>query len=443
MDLTTGNVHQKLARFAGPVIIFALFNQLYVIADSVIVARFAGEQALSVIASTAAVISVANCLINGAAAGCHILIGRAAGEKNEEKIRDTWKTICLLGIGFSVILGGIYFIFAGQILSLVHLPSLLMRDCIFLTRMYALSMIPQILACIVMGVINGMGDSKSPLYFGVSCQILNIILDYIVVALFHMGAPGAAGASIFSLCMSLLLGLRVLHKRLYGNGQPKGRWQSEIAASYLRLALPSMFQQSVMSVGSLFLQNLVNLQGIEAINGYTIAVNINNFLIMPVIGYTEAYETFASQNLGAENPGRVKEGFTAMFLQAGICCILLSLLSYFGKDLLVSLYLSDPSSFGYRFAGSYLVLLIPNFFLLMFKYGLDAVYKADLKVHLFTLTSVISLAVRIAVSYLFVSRYGLITLAYATLIGNAAAILVSLYIALKEGYARALFAEAK
>lgn len=85
MDLTTGNVHQKLARFAGPVIIFALFNQLYVIADSVIVARFAGEQALSVIASTAAVISVANCLINGAAAGCHILIGRAAGEKNEEK----------------------------------------------------------------------------------------------------------------------------------------------------------------------------------------------------------------------------------------------------------------------------------------------------------------------------------------------------------------------
>ena len=197
-----------------------------------------------------------------------------------------------------------------------------------------------------------------------------------------------------------------------------------------------------MSVGSLFLQNLVNLQGIEAINGYTIAVNINNFLIMPVIGYTEAYETFASQNLGAENPGRVKEGFTAMFLQAGICCILLSLLSYFGKDLLVSLYLSDPSSFGYRFAGSYLVLLIPNFFLLMFKYGLDAVYKADLKVHLFTLTSVISLAVRIAVSYLFVSRYGLITLAYATLIGNAAAILVSLYIALKEGYARALFAEA-
>ena len=79
----------------------------------------------------------------------------------------------------------------------------------------------------------------------------------------------------------------------------------------------------------------------------------------------------------------------------------------------------------------------------MFKYGLDAVYKADLKVHLFTLTSVISLAVRIAVSYLFVSRYGLITLAYATLIGNAAAILVSLYIALREGYARALFAETK
>jgi len=440
MDLTTGNIHRKLFRFAGPVIIFALFNQLYVIVDSVIVARYAGEQALSVIASTAAVISVANCLINGAAAGCHILIGRAAGEKNEEKIRDTWKTICLLGIGFSVILGGFYFLFAKQILSLVHLPSELMNDCIFLTRMYALSMIPQILACIVMGVITGMGDSKSPLYFGVSCQILNIILDYIVVALMNMGAPGAAGASIFSLCMSLLLGLRILLKRLYGNGQPKGRYQTGIAKAYLHLALPSMFQQSVMSIGSLFLQNLVNLQGMEAINGYTIAVNINNFLIMPVIGYTEAYETFASQNLGAGNPKRVKDGFAAMLIQAGICSIVLSLLSWFGKDLLVSLYLRDPSSFGYRFACTYLVLLIPNFFLLMFKYGLDAVYKADLKVHLFTVTSIISLAVRIAVSYLLSPQHGLITLAHATLIGNTAAILVSLGIAVSHGYARTLVA---
>lgn len=153
-----------------------------------------------------------------------------------------------------------------------------------------------------------MGDSKTPMITCICTQCLNILLDLVAIIILDLGVIGAACASIFSLFVSMIWNYVEVQKKINQLSESKGRYDQELFITYIRLTIPSVLQQSVMSIGSLFLQRLVNIQGIEAINGYTVACNLNNFLIIPVIAYTSAYETFASQNIGSQNENRVKEG---------------------------------------------------------------------------------------------------------------------------------------
>ncbi len=422
MDLTKGNISRQMIKFALPIVIMNLLNQAYAIADSVIVSRFAGERELSIVSATMAVLAVGYCLVNGAGSACHIMIGNQFGQKNYDKIKSTMKTITYVGIVFSVLLAAVYIISGPYFFRIVELPDELLDDCVLLLNVYAVSFIVQVICMIQSSVLNGIGDSKTPMLIGLCTQVLNIVLDIIVVAGMDGGAMGAAFASIFSLCVSVVWTFWIMRKKLNALSAYKGDFDKELLKQYIRLTIPSLLQQSVMSVGSLFLQRLVNVQGIEAINGYTVAININGFFLIPVIAYTAAFETFASQNLGAEDEVRTKQGFRCMMWQGMLLCAMLGLGTLLFVKPLIGLYLNDTSSYGYQFAYQYSVILIVNFFALLLKYGVDALFKAHMKIYLFTISSLIALVFRIALAYMLVGRMGLIALAVATIAGNAIAI---------------------
>lgn len=422
MDLTKGNIRKNIITFALPIIIMNIINQLYSIVDSVIIARFASERSLAVMSSTISILLIGYCLINGASSAIHILIGNKFGEKNYEEIHNIMKTTYNVGFIFSLLLVIIYVLFGKHIFQFINLPLELLNDCLILLYIYAFSFIIQMFVNMQSSILSGIGDSKNPMMISITTQIINIILDIIVVAVFKWDVFGAAIASTFALIISMIWTQFIINKTLLKHTSTRGKYKTIIFKEYLKLAIPSMLQQSIMSIGGLFIQYLINNNGIEAINGYTVATNINSLLIIPIVSFTIAFETFAAQNIGANQHSQVKEGYTFTIQYGWILCIFLSITTFLLSKLCISLYL-DIDSASFIFANHFLLLLIPNYFCLLYKQTIDGLFKANMKVYLFTISSFISLFFRIMFSFIFANHFGLISLAYATTLGTLIAVL--------------------
>ena len=182
-----------------------------------------------------------------------------------------------------------------------------------------------------------------------------------------------------------------------------------------------------MSVGTMALQVIVNSAGIEYINGYTVATTIFNLLLLPILATSIGYETFASQNIGAKEVMRVKEGYSFLIKEGLGVCIVLTVIDLFFSGTLMSMYSMDVTSDGYAFAKLYLLLMIPNFFLQLYKYSIEALLKANLKMNLFAISSVIALACRLVFAFLMQPVIGLQAMAWALLFGSAVSVAYDVY----------------
>ncbi|MGN0479564.1 MAG: MATE family efflux transporter [Hominenteromicrobium sp.] len=424
MDLTKGGVAKTMLRFTLPILFMNLINQAYNIADGVITARFINTRALSVISAAMAALAVGYCLLTGAANACSVLVARLFGEGERRALRRAVLMLALSSLVLSVLICAAYMVFAEPIVRVSRVPGEIAADCERLVMLYAVGFLPTLFSQTGVAVLNGLGDSKSPTVICISTQLLNIVLNLFAVLVLDLGLWGVAWASVFSVTVNALLAWRRVLRTVCGEGGVSGAKKS--LGQYIRLALPSMLQQSVMAFGSLFLQVLVNRQGVACINGYSVGCNLYNLLILVVISCCTGYETFAAQNLGAGKTDRVRAGFRTLQLAGTAVCIALALFTAFGSDFLVSFYLTDPADPAFAFARQFLFLLIPNLFLTLFKYGVDAVFKANLKVYLFTISSLISLGARVAFTYAAFDALGSAALAAGTVFGTGIALVFDL-----------------
>lgn len=427
MNLTKGNTAKTLVRFTLPILFMNLINQAYNIADGVITARFISERALSVLSAATAVLMVGYCLLTGAANACPVLIAQLCGKGARRELRGAVFTLAAASVGISGLLCAVYVVFAGLIVRAAQVPPEIAEDCEKLIALYAVGFIPTLLTQAGVAVLNGMGDSKNPTWMCISTQILNIFLNLLAVLVFDLGLWGVAAASVFSVLVNAVLAWVWVLRAIRGQGS--GVYGSAGSLRrYGALAVPSMLQQSVMAFGNLILQVLVNRQGVAYINGYNVGGNLSNLLLVALIACCTGYETFAAQNLGAGAYGRVRAGFcTLLVVGAGLCAVL-SLVTVFASDALISFYLSDPADTAFVFARQYLLLLLPNLPLTLLKYGVDAVFKANLKVYLFTVSSLVSLGARIAFSFLAFGALGPAALAVGVVFGSGAALVFNLLV---------------
>lgn len=427
MNLTKGNTAKTLVRFTLPILFMNLINQAYNIADGVITARFISERALSVLSAATAVLMVGYCLLTGAANACPVLIAQLCGKGARRELRGAVFTLAAASVGISGLLCAVYVVFAGLIVRAAQVPPEIAEDCKKLIALYAVGFIPTLLTQAGVAVLNGMGDSKNPTWMCISTQILNIFLNLLAVLVFDLGLWGVAAASVFSVLVNAVLAWVWVLRAIRGQGS--GVYGSAGSLRrYGALAVPSMLQQSVMAFGNLILQVLVNRQGVAYINGYNVGGNLSNLLLVALIACCTGYETFAAQSLGAGAYGRVRAGFrTLIVVGAGLCAVL-SLVTVFASDALISFYLSDPADTAFVFARQYLLLLLPNLPLTLLKYGVDAVFKANLKVYLFTVSSLVSLGARIAFSFLAFGALGPAALAVGVVFGSGAALVFNLLV---------------
>ncbi|MCR5666821.1 MAG: MATE family efflux transporter [Eubacterium sp.] len=331
-DLTTGNVSKTLFFFALPILIGNIFQQCYNIADSIIVGKILGTQALAAVGFCFQFHLILIALSMGLTLGISILISRFVGEKDISQIRSMIDT----GFLFSLLLS-IAVTIAGIIVSplLVRLFAVPQDTCLmaatYLRILFAGS-IPIFLFNTLTNILRGLGDSKRPVYFLAAASILNIGLDLLFVKAMSLGISGAALATLLSQLFSFVgvlismqknypdYKIRIVHLTLDG----------ALLKSALRIGVPSMIQQLLRSIGFLSLQGMVNSFGSSVMAAYTAVQKIDSFALLPNLNLGQALSNFTAQNRGAKLIKRTRQGFRSGLIMGwcitiAISCIVIPL----------------------------------------------------------------------------------------------------------------------
>jgi len=323
--MTRGPEWKLILLFAIPVMLGNLLQQLYSAADGIIVGRFVGEAALSSVGMTNSVTFLCTAFAMGLGIGASVVVSQyfGAGKKDEIPIVVDTALVLAIGVGFVVTLLAIFF--GKTFLSVVmKAPDHLLDDATVYLQIYAAAMIFTFMYNVIAAILRGMGDSKATLYFLIVSAVTNIFLDLLFVAVFNWGIVGAAVATSISQTLCAVVSLVYLRKRF----KPvKGhRFDKKACKMILRMGIPSAVQQSIVSLGNIAMQRLVNGFGQASIAAYTAGNRLDLFMFAPVMGLTNAMSAFTGQNIGAGDMQRVKRGLRANLIISFSIAVFISLL---------------------------------------------------------------------------------------------------------------------
>ena len=377
MDLTVGNPFRSLLKFAIPVILGNLFQLFYTLADSVIVGKTLGADSLAAVGSTSIIIYFVFCFINGFTGGFGICLGQRCGAKDEKGMRKSVAVSTILSIAFTVVLTLICCLFAHEILYLMQIPADISGEAYDYMFVVLLGTGATVFYNMISNMLRALGDSKTPLYFLVFSSILNIFLDLFFILVFHMGVAGAAWATILSqflsALLSLLVGLKnfqVLHLR-----REDFRDLNASIRLHLKTGFPMGFQMSVMCIGQLAMQAVVNSLGTAAVAGYTAASKADQLSVLVNNAMMTAISNYVAQNFGASKTERIRMGVRACLIQTEAFNILMCAGILLLRHPIVRMFLSDPTPEIYHYSDVYLTIVAPFYLLL----GLLAVYRTSIQ----------------------------------------------------------------
>lgn len=376
-SMTQGSIPKEMILFAIPIFISNLFQQLYNAADSLIVGNFLGSEALAAVSSSGNLILMLIGLFNGIAMGAGVVIARYFGAKDEERLRKAIHTDVAFGLIMSVMLTFIGIVFAPQILRLMKTPESVMPSSLAYFKVYFAGSLGLVMYNIFVGILQSLGDSKHPLYFLIASSIVNIILDYVLIAWFDMGVEAAAFATVLSQFISAFLCMRLLRKMdtSYRLKFSSIRIYKDLLSEILKNGIPSGIQNSITGIANVVVQSNINIFGAMAMAGCGAYSKIEGFAFLPIISFNLALTTFVGQNLGARLKDRARRG--AKF--GVVCCIILAeiigLITVLFASPLVSLFDSTPEVLRFGIMRSQISGIF--FFLLAFTHAISAVYRGQ------------------------------------------------------------------
>lgn len=427
--MTKGNPRKILFYFAFPMILGNMIQQCYNIVDSIIVGNFLGPTKLAAVGVCYPITFVFITIANGASIGCGVLISQYFGSKNLEKTKSSIYTSLISILMFSIILTIIAFTFRRVILNFMNTPNDIFYDCSLYTRIYFIGIIFLFLYNISNAVFNALGNSKTPLIFLIISSILNIFLDLLFVLKFHLAVKGVAYATLISQAVSAILSLSYLLIKLQTikcNNAYKF-FDAYILGKIYKIVVPSIVQQSIVSIGNLFVQSLVNSYGSIAIAGYTSASKIDSVIILPLVSLSNAISTFTAQNIGSGNVKRVKKGYKAALSMIAIFCSIMIIILFLFGDNLIGIFVNKSENKEVITIGCKYLKIVSMFYFLM---GLMVITNGvlrgagDLKV--FLLSSLTNLSTRIIFAYILAKFIGQSAIWWAIPLGWAVASTISI-----------------
>lgn len=350
--MTEGPIWKILLRFALPLLLGNLFQQLYNAVDAFVVGNFDSKAALAAVTSSGSLCFLIIGFFQGVFIGASVIISRYFGAQDSEGVDRAVHTTVI----FSLILGSILSIFGvlftPTILRLMGTPENVMPNSVAYFRIYCAGLLGLVLYNTANGIFQAMGDSKHPLYYLITASCINVVLDLLFVAGFHMGVTGAALATVIGQALSALLGFA----RLMSGKSPvtfsfkKLRLDRSIFFRIFRLGLPSGVQNSVISIANVVIQSNINAFGDNAMAGCGSYFKIEGFVFLPITSLSLALTTFVSQNLGAGKPERAKEGARLGVGMTMAAAELLGALFFLFAPFLIGLFNKEPEvvAFGVR-----------------------------------------------------------------------------------------------
>ena len=348
-DLTVGKPLFQILRFALPLVLGTLFQQLYSFADTVIVGRCLGTDALGAVGTTYSLNFLILGFVQGACVGFGIPVAETFGAKDKGGLRKYLFNGALLCVVLSVVFTIFTTLMAGPLLQLIHTPEELYADAVLYIRIIFLGIPATVLYNYASSVLRAMGDSQHPFYFLLAASVLNIGLDYLLIASMGMGVDGAAIATVLSQLLSGGLCAFWFFTRTAKQEELTFRGQSSLlsAGHCKRLAyigFPMGFEYSVSAIGAVIMQDAINLLGSTAVAAQTAGEKIRQMFTLPMESVGMAMATYVGQNHGAHRTDRIKQGIKDGCMIQLTYCVAAWVVIFFVKPYAVGLVLGDADS---------------------------------------------------------------------------------------------------
>lgn len=345
-DLTVGKPLFQILRFALPLVLGTLFQQLYSFADTVIVGRCLGTDALGAVGTTYSLNFLILGFVQGACVGFGIPVAETFGAKDQGGLRKYLFNGALLCVVLSVVFTLFTTLMAGPLLQLIHTPEELYADAVLYIRIIFLGIPATVLYNYASSVLRAMGDSQHPFYFLLAASVLNIGLDYLLIVSMGMGVDGAAIATVLSQLLSGGLCAFWFFTRTAKQEELTFRGQSSLlsAGHCKRLAyigFPMGFEYSVSAIGAVIMQDAINLLGSTAVAAQTAGEKIRQMFTLPMESVGMAMATYVGQNHGAHRTDRIKQGIQDGCTIQLTYCVAAWVVIFFVKPYAVGLVLGD------------------------------------------------------------------------------------------------------
>ena len=400
-DLTVGKPESVLWRFCMPLFGSIVFQQLYNIADSLVAGKFIGENALAAVGNSYEITLIFIAFAFGCNIGCSVVVSQYFGAKRYGEMKTAVHTGMIASAVTCLILMLIGIFGCDALLKLIRTPAEIFDDSSLYLDVYALGLPFVFFYNISEGIFSALGDSKTPFCFLAVSSLSNIGMDVLFVAGFHMGVAGVAWATFLCQGVSCVVALIFVFRRLRGmpSDEPSQAFSLPIFKKFAMVAIPSILQQSFISVGNIIIQGVINGFGPAVVAGYSAAVKLNNLVITSFTTLANGISNYTAQNLGAKKLERIREGFRAGTKMVWLLSIPLIALYWLGSDALIKLSVVNPSRPALDTGRAFLRILSPFYLIISIKLVADGVLRGSSMMKQFMVSTFTDLTLRVALAF--------------------------------------------
>lgn len=312
-DMTSGSPMKMILSFTFPIFIGNVFQQFYNMADAVIVGKFVGTKALAAVGSTGTIMFLIYGFVVGMTAGFTVLTAQKFGAGDMRAMRQTVAGASILSLIVGVILTADFMILMKPWLMAMNTPADIFADAYAYIMIVGAGILAQMLYNLLASVLRALGNSKVPLYFLILSALLNIVLDLVLIIVFHMGAAGAAVATVVSQGVSGLLCLVYIVKCVPVLRMSRDDWRpsGHLLKTQMRIGIPMALQYSITAIGTMMVQSSLNILGSTLVAAYTAAGKIEQVVSQAYVALGTTLATYSAQNIGAGDVPRIRRGFRA------------------------------------------------------------------------------------------------------------------------------------
>ena len=444
-DLTVGRPETVLWKFCLPLFGSIIFQQLYNLADSFVAGKFVGENALAAVGNSYEITLIFIAFAFGCNIGCSVVVSQLFGAKKLSELKTAVYTTLIASGAVCLVLMVFGTAFCTDLLELIHTPQDILADSKLYLDIYIWGLPFVFYYNVATGIFSALGDSKTPFYFLAVSSLSNIAVDILFVTAFKMGVAGVAWATFLCQGVSCVLAVIVVFRRfrtIETREKPK-LFSVPLLKKIAIVAIPSILQQSFISVGNIIIQSVINTFGASVIAGYSASVKLNNLVITSFTTLGNGISNYTAQNVGADKPLRVCQGFRAGLKLVWMLCVPLTVLYFLAGQYLLYLFLDNPTGTAMQVGIQFLRILSPFYFVVSAKLVSDGILRGAGQMKPFMIGTFTDLILRVVLAKVLSIPFGPLGIWCAWPIGWSISAVMSVYFYEKGPWKKAEAEEAR